>query len=141
MATMKTNLLGTALGGAIISLSINAWSTPTHFTQWAGSPCATSVSAEGGGAYVWITGCTNSGAGHDIWKSNGTTWTANHTRHGSGFPDGGNALTVDGSASWIKVEKMYQVTTYDTAGHQWYFYQNDLSTIPAAQLTALQFKP
>jgi prepilin-type N-terminal cleavage/methylation domain-containing protein len=71
----------------------------------------------------------------------GTTWTANHTRHGSRFPDGGNTLTADGSVSWIKVEKMYQVTTYDTAGHQWYFHQDDLSTIPATQLAALQFKP
>ncbi len=72
---------------------------------------------------------------------NGTTWTANHRRHGAAYPDGGNRLLVDGSVSWIKVEKLYQITTYDTAGHQWYFDQDDLSTIPAAQLAALKFKP
>ena len=72
---------------------------------------------------------------------NGTTWSANHRRHGGSYPDGGNALTADGSVAWGKVEKMYQVTTYDTAGHQWYFYQDDLSTIPAAQLVLLKFKP
>lgn len=72
---------------------------------------------------------------------NGTTWSANHRRHGTAFPDGGNTLLVDGSVSWVKVEKMYQVTTYDTAAHLWYFYQEDLSTFPAAQLAALKFKP
>jgi len=72
---------------------------------------------------------------------NGTTWSAVHTRHGARYPDGGNHLLVDGSVSWVKVEKMYEVTTYDTAGHLWYFYQDDLSTIPATQLAALKFKP
>ena len=72
---------------------------------------------------------------------NGTTWSANHRRRGTAYPDGGNTLLVDGSVSWVKVEKMYQVTTYDTAAHLWYFYQEDLSTIPAAQLAALKFKP
>ena len=28
-----------------------------------------------------------------------------------------------------------------TSGHQWYFYQDDPSTIPAPQLAALKFKP
>jgi prepilin-type N-terminal cleavage/methylation domain-containing protein len=72
---------------------------------------------------------------------NGATWSAVHTRHGARYPDGGNDLLTDGSVSWVKVEKMYEVTTYDTAGHQWYFYQDDLSTIPAAKLAALKFKP
>ena len=83
---------------------------------------------------VWVM------AAEDV-MFNGTTWTENHRRHGTVYPDGGNTLTADGSASWVKVEKMYQVTTYDTAGHQWYFFQDDLSSIPAAQLTALKFKP
>ncbi|HZM02916.1 MAG TPA: DUF1559 domain-containing protein [Candidatus Saccharimonadales bacterium] len=72
---------------------------------------------------------------------NGTTWTANHRRTGTAYPDGGNHLRADGSVYWVKAEKLYQITTYDTAGHQWYFYQDDLSTIPAAQLAALKFKP
>jgi prepilin-type N-terminal cleavage/methylation domain-containing protein len=72
---------------------------------------------------------------------NGATWSANHRRRGAGYPDGGNHLRVDGSVSWVKAEKLYEITTYDTAGHLWYFYQDDLSTIPAAQLAALKFKP
>jgi hypothetical protein len=36
---------------------------------------------------------------------------------------------------------MYEITTYDTSERLWYFYQDDLSTIPAAQLAALKFKP
>jgi hypothetical protein len=36
---------------------------------------------------------------------------------------------------------MYQITTYDTAAHQWYFYQDDLSSIPAAQLSQLKWHP
>jgi len=59
----------------------------------------------------------------------------------AGYPAGGNHLLVDGSVSWVKVEKLYQITTYDTATRLWYFYQDDLSTIPAAQLAALKWKP
>lgn len=73
---------------------------------------------------------------------NGTVWTTNHRRHETAYPDGGNTLLADGSVSWFKVEKMYQITTYDTAAHQWYFYQDDLSTItPATTLAALKWKP
>jgi len=79
-------------------------------------------------------------AAEDIFY-NGTKWSAVHLRRGTGHPDGGNHLLVDGSVSWIKVEKLYQITTYDTATRLWYFFQQDLSTIPAAQLAALKFKP
>jgi prepilin-type N-terminal cleavage/methylation domain-containing protein len=72
---------------------------------------------------------------------NGSAWSANHLRPKSGFPDGGNELMADGSVTWFKVERMFQITTYDTAAHLWYFYQEDLSSIPAAQLKTLAFKP
>jgi len=71
----------------------------------------------------------------------GSKWSANHRRPRSGFPDGGNELTADGSVGWVKIERMYEITTYDTATRLWYFYQDDLSTIPPTQLAALQFKP
>jgi prepilin-type N-terminal cleavage/methylation domain-containing protein len=72
---------------------------------------------------------------------NGTTWSKVHPRPGASYPDGGNHLRADGSASWVKVEKLYQITTYDLAGHKWFFYQEDLSSIPTAQLAALKFTP
>jgi prepilin-type N-terminal cleavage/methylation domain-containing protein len=72
---------------------------------------------------------------------NGSTWSAMHRRPNTGYPDGGNHLRADASVSWIKVERMYEITTYDTADHLWYFYQDDLSSIPAAQLNLLKFTP
>jgi prepilin-type N-terminal cleavage/methylation domain-containing protein len=71
---------------------------------------------------------------------NGTTWTKVHRRGSTGYPDGGNHLLADGSVSWVKVEKLYQITTYDTAAHKWYFYQDDLSSIAPNQLLTLKFR-
>lgn len=79
-------------------------------------------------------------AAEDIFY-NGSAWSAVHKRPGTKHPDGGNHLTADGAVAWIKVERMYQITTYDTASRRWYFYQDDLSSIPAAQLALLKFKP
>jgi prepilin-type N-terminal cleavage/methylation domain-containing protein len=72
---------------------------------------------------------------------NGSTWSAVHRRPKSGYPDGGNHLRADGSVSWIKVERLFEITTYDTSDHLWYFYQDDLSSIPASQLNLLKFAP
>src|SRR6266568_9580187 len=47
----------------------------------------------------------------------GSVWSTVHRRPGRQHPDGGNHLLADGSAYWVKVERMYQLTTYDTAGH------------------------
>lgn len=67
-------------------------------------------------------------------------WQPVHIRHGATFPDGGNELMSDGSVSWIKIENMYQVTTYNITTRKWYFYQEDLSSvIPPAQLANLKF--
>ena len=77
-------------------------------------------------------------AAEDIF-SNGTSWSKVHPRPGAGYPDGGNHLLADGSASWVRVERLYQITTYDTASRKWYFYQEDLSSIPAATLATLKF--
>jgi len=72
-----------------------------------------------------------------------TSWGANpvHKRKNAGFPDGGNQLICDGSVSWVKVERMYEITGWGNMAYWWYFYQDDLSTIPAAQLTSLAFNP
>ena len=69
----------------------------------------------------------------------GTTWSANHRRPHSNYPDGGNDLKVDGSVAWVKVDGTYEITTYSTSTRLWYFYQDDLSSIPSTQLAALKF--
>jgi len=60
----------------------------------------------------------------------GANWSANHRRARARFPDGGNHLVVDGSASWVKIERTYQITTYDTGTHLWYFYQETSTPFP-----------
>jgi prepilin-type N-terminal cleavage/methylation domain-containing protein len=79
-------------------------------------------------------------AAEDIFYD-GSVWSAVHRRPGTRYPDGGNHLLADGSVSWVKVERMYHITTYDSVSRRWYFYQEDLSSIPAAQLALLKFKP
>jgi prepilin-type N-terminal cleavage/methylation domain-containing protein len=64
-----------------------------------------------------------------------------HQRHGTTYSDGGNTLTCDGSAQWIKVEQMYDVTGWGDLSYYWYSYQGDLSTIPAPSLNSLKFIP
>jgi len=47
-----------------------------------------------------------------------------HRNGTSKFPPGGNQVFVDGSAQWIKIETMRQLTTWDTANRKCYFFQN-----------------
>lgn len=79
-------------------------------------------------------------AAEDIYFD-GTSWSAPHRRPKSAFPDGGNELTASGSVSWAKVETMHEITTYSTSTRLWYFYQDDLSSIPSAALNTLRFRP
>ena len=64
-----------------------------------------------------------------------------HQRKSAVHSDGANQLYSDGSANWVKVEKMYEITGWGNLDYWWYFYQEDLSTIPASQLAALKFTP
>jgi hypothetical protein len=72
---------------------------------------------------------------------NGSTWSRVHRRPGTDHPDGGNHLRADGSVDWVRMEDLYQITTYDTAGHRWYFHQTDLSVFAPNQRLMLQFRP
>jgi prepilin-type N-terminal cleavage/methylation domain-containing protein len=79
-------------------------------------------------------------AAEDIrYDSSAGQWndgTPPHKRSGAAYPDGGNTLAADASASWIKIERMYQVTTYDTTTRLWFFYQDGLDSIfSSAQLS------
>ncbi len=71
----------------------------------------------------------------------GTAWTKMHRKNKSAYPAGGNELTADGAVTWVKIEKMYEITTYDTGTRLWFFYQEDTSSIPSADLATLGFKP
>jgi prepilin-type N-terminal cleavage/methylation domain-containing protein len=68
-------------------------------------------------------------------------WYKVHLRGGTGYPDGGNHLQADGSASWVKVEKLYAITSYNPSIRKWFFYQDDLSVFSANQLLQLKFQP
>jgi len=77
----------------------------------------------------------------DILFANGSSWVKVHFRPGTAHPDGGNHLRADGSASWVKAEKLYAITTYNTSIRKWFFYQDDLSVFSANQLLMLKFRP
>jgi prepilin-type N-terminal cleavage/methylation domain-containing protein len=52
------------------------------------------------------------------------------------FPVGGNEVFVDGSAQWIRIEKMRFLHTWDVASRQAFFYQEE-SDFPAGLRNAL----
>lgn len=79
-------------------------------------------------------------ASEDIFYD-GSSWSSPHRRIKAAFPDGGNELRADGSVSWAKIETMYEITTYSTSTRSWYFYQEDLSSIPGTSLATLRFHP
>lgn len=106
----------------------------TNWSNVAGSFNSLSPVRLGAAKSSWVL------AAEDIFYD-GTKWSANHPRAHAGYPDGGNELTADGSVSWVKIERMYEITTYSTTTRLWYFYQDDLSTISQAQLKTLAFKP
>jgi prepilin-type N-terminal cleavage/methylation domain-containing protein len=77
----------------------------------------------------------------------GNPWAAStggfvaHQRNGTQHPDGGNHLTADGSVNWIKWEKTLQITTFSVNSYNYYFYQEDLGGIAAANVATLAVKP
>ena len=71
---------------------------------------------------------------------------ANMPQHRNGpsmVPTGANTLFIDGSAQWVKFEKMYFLTTWDITDRIAYFYQDSADFDPAlkAQLASLRAKP
>lgn len=81
-------------------------------------------------------------AADDIVRGNFGVWSSGnpvHKRSGQAFSEGGNTLSADGSATWIKIEKMYKITTFSPGSYDWFFYQDDLSSIPDTQLVTLKY--
>lgn len=64
-----------------------------------------------------------------------------HQRPNEPYPDGANHLTVDGSVSWIKWERLLQINTFSTSTRLFYFYQDDLGQIPATTVPSLAIHP
>ena len=66
-----------------------------------------------------------------------------HRGTSSPVPKGGNHVFVDGSALWIKFEKMYFLATWSLSSRIAYFYQDSSDFEPAlkAKLPSLQAKP
>ena len=67
-----------------------------------------------------------------------------HLKCGGGkVPQGGNQVYVDGSAGWVKSERMYFLHSWDNAGRIAYIYQDDADFDPALrnQLPLLKFRP
>jgi prepilin-type N-terminal cleavage/methylation domain-containing protein len=56
------------------------------------------------------------------------------------FPVGGNEVFIDGSARWIKSEKMRFLTTWDTTNRKCYFYQDSID-FPAGPMVNLLNSP
>jgi len=76
-----------------------------------------------------------------VSKVNGA-WTGQpHRSSRDPFPEGSNHLLTDGSAHWVRVRQLYELTGWGNMSFYWYAYQDDLSTIPAAQLATLKFTP
>ena len=65
-----------------------------------------------------------------------------HRQGTNAYPAGGNEVFADGSASWCKVETMYQFTTWN-ANYKFWFYQNtaDISPTVLQQINALKWNP
>jgi hypothetical protein len=73
------------------------------------------------------------------WGINDPTSTLNgvpHQRTGALFPDGINECMIDGSVTWYKAEKTYELTEFLSTYEHDYMYQFDL---PAA-FTPLKIK-
>jgi len=76
-----------------------------------------------------------------VVKYNGAWTSVVHKRTGAAFSDGSNHLLTDGSTHWVKVEQLYEITGWGNMSYYFYFWQQDLSTIPASQLATLKFSP
>jgi prepilin-type processing-associated H-X9-DG protein len=79
------------------------------------------------------------GWGYDGFVS-GQTPRVPHPRSGKQHPDGGNTLFADGSARWIKFEKMFFMHNTGSSKARVFAYQEDWGSMTSAQVDAMRVK-
>jgi prepilin-type N-terminal cleavage/methylation domain-containing protein len=84
--------------------------------------------------------CSNSSvASGNPWADVSPVKLVAHQRRGCQYPDGGNQLTVDGAVGWVRIENMFEFTTFDTTTRLFYFSQADFGNISPGNVSALQW--
>ena len=111
---------------------LTAWNNPAGTIASAPSPVKLASSkpgwclaAEANARYLVSWAGAPVGWGADGYVS-GQPIRVPHPRAGKKHPDGGNVLSVDGSARWIKFEKMYFMHCWDPSGGRLFSFQDDL---------------
>jgi prepilin-type N-terminal cleavage/methylation domain-containing protein len=61
-----------------------------------------------------------------VWGAESDQHQVPHPRPQKTFPDGGNEVFIDGSAQWIKFERMFFITSWNPTTRLACFYQEDL---------------
>jgi prepilin-type N-terminal cleavage/methylation domain-containing protein len=100
----------------------------TNWVNLAGSFPSYSPVKLGNAKATWVLAAED--IRYDTTTKQWNDGTPPHRRHGTAYPDGGNTLTADASVHWVKVEQMYEITTYNTSTRLWYFYQDDIGSMP-----------
>ena len=85
----------------------------------------------------------------DIFSISGGSWSwwnpegiVPHKRSGKAFPDGGEHLRVDGSVSWVKIERARYLSTWGAGGtRDNYVYQEDVPPEMQPFMEARSMKP
>jgi prepilin-type N-terminal cleavage/methylation domain-containing protein len=77
------------------------------------------------------------GWGYD-GHTTGKTDRVPHPRRGSPAPEGGNQLYMDGSAEWVKFEKMLFLHSWNVGTRRLFAYQEDLGNLTQAQIDLMK---
>lgn len=120
---------------------ITKWQNKSGYNGESRSPVKVTASRPG---WVLAADCVMKingvwgGKDRDIAYAN----TPQHCNAPSKVPAGGNQLQIDGSAYWVKAQKMYHLTTWDP-NREGYFYQDpsDFPSTLVTRLNGLKFTP
>jgi hypothetical protein len=82
----------------------------------------------------------NNGWGYD-GETPGFPIRVPHPKPGRSCPEGGNQLYADGSANWVKFDKMLFLTSWNTGTRRLFFYQEDIGPTLSVPFNLNQLKP